>query len=98
MGRDGERWGDVGRLPRHGETRPDAGTDPRLLQLAPCQTRSPHTHDSGALALQERHAKPSDSSAAQTAKVVSFIDLAGHERHVRTAVYEPFGNLLGTVP
>ena len=58
----------------------------------------PPTHDSAALALQERHAKPSDSSAAQTAKVVSFIDLAGHERHVRTAVYEPSGNLLGTVP
>jgi len=35
----------------------------------------------------ERHAKPSDSSAAQTAKVVSFIDLAGHERYLRTTVY-----------
>ena len=34
----------------------------------------------------ERHQK-AVADAAETAKVVSFIDLAGHERYLRTTVY-----------
>ena len=36
----------------------------------------------------ERHQKTNPGAdAAQTAKVVSFIDLAGHEKYLRTTVY-----------
>ena len=35
----------------------------------------------------DRHQKTTSSEVADTAKVVSFIDLAGHERYLRTTVY-----------
>ena len=42
----------------------------------------------GASLATERHQKASAASnVAETAKVVSFIDLAGHERYLRTTVY-----------
>ena len=50
----------------------------------------------------ERHQK-AVADAAETAKVVSFIDLAGHERYLRTTVYgltahEPSAELLSVSP